>query len=63
MIMRVACLENGLVIQGGGRNKSRARDAAGRPTDRMVMDVPEESDSDYGDDAMEVDAANPNDFD
>jgi COP9 signalosome complex subunit 1 len=63
MIMRVACLENGLVIQGGGRNKSRARDAAGRPTDRMVMDVPEESDSEYGDDAMEVDAVNPNDFD
>lgn len=58
MIMRVACLENGVVIQGGGRKKNRAR-----ASDRMVTDVLEESDSDYGDDAMEVDAANPNDFD
>lgn len=65
MIMRVACLENGVVIQSGSsRNRNRARDAAGRP-DRMVMDEPEDSDSDYGDDAMEVEhaGANPNDFD
>ena len=68
MIMRVACLENGLVIQGSsGRNKRRDREAAGRP-DRMVMDIPDDSDSEFSNDAMEVEVhdypmANPNDFD
>eukprot|EP00804_Cyclotella_cryptica_P006535 CCRYP_012795-RB/>CCRYP_012795-RB protein AED:0.08 eAED:0.08 QI:33/1/1/1/1/1/5/63/522 len=71
LIMRVACLENGLVIQGGsGRSTrgSRARDAAGKQTsDRMATDVLDRSESDgsFSDDAMEVDEhgiANPNDF-
>jgi COP9 signalosome complex subunit 1 len=67
MIMRVACFENGIVLQAG-RKSARARDAAGRPvSDRMVMDAHEDSDSSYSHDAMEVDehhpVANPNDFD
>ena len=67
MIMRVACLENGLACGSLGRNKRRDREAAGRP-DRMVMDIPDESDSEFSNDAMEVEVhdhpmANPNDFD
>ena len=61
MLMRVACLENGLVIQGtSGRNKRRP------VTDCMVMDAHEESGSEFSNDAMDVDehpVANPNDFD
>lgn len=64
MVMRVACLENGVVIQSGSGRRARVRDAAAGRQDGMAVDVLD-SESDYGDDAMEVEhvGANPNDFD
>ena len=70
IIMRVACLENGIVIQGNSRRNQSGRvaDTAERlVSDGMAMDAPGDSDSSViSQDPMEVekyDVANPNDFD